>query len=191
MSSCSATGYPVTSPTPIALNGTDAPTPTPISCSQSEKYTIKDGDDCQSISVAHNVSTWALLQHNDLQAYCQNFPGKGTSLCLPKKCNIYTLKQNDTCDGIVGSQPGDISVTQLRSWNPFINKMCGNLFQWTGYQICVRFVPPSATPLNTLPNGSAVPLVATSIQSPAQPQALPSAKGYGSQPAVKPLRQQT
>ncbi|BCS19574.1 LysM peptidoglycan-binding domain-containing protein [Aspergillus puulaauensis] len=154
VSSCSATGYPVTSPTPIALNGTDAPTPTPVSCSQSGKYTIKDSDDCKSISVAHNVSTWALLHHNGLQAYCQNFPGKGTSLCLPKQCDIYTLKENDTCDGIVDSYPGDISVTQLRSWNPFINKMCGNLFQWTGYQICVS---PPGSDLDPVPSPTPSP----------------------------------
>ncbi|KAL2793189.1 hypothetical protein BJX66DRAFT_339095 [Aspergillus keveii] len=151
--SCSETGYSYTSPTPIALNGTDTPTPTPVSCSDNAKYTIKDGDDCSSISLSQNVSTFALLHLNELQAYCKNFPEPGTSLCLPKQCQTYTLKDDDTCEGIVASQPGDISVTQLRSWNPNINKGCGNLFQWTGFQICVSppggELDPAITPTPT------------------------------------------
>ncbi|KAL2859875.1 LysM peptidoglycan-binding domain-containing protein [Aspergillus lucknowensis] len=139
-SSCSETGYPYTSPTPIALNST-IPGHSPT-CDDSQKYTIKDGDDCKSISVAQNVSTWSLLHTNELQAYCQNFPDAGTELCLPKTCTVYTLKENDTCDSIIEGLPGRVSVTQLRSWNPNINKSCGNLFQWTGYQICVS--PPGS-----------------------------------------------
>ena len=150
-SSCSETGYSYTSPTPIAINETAPPTPTPVTCEESERYTIEEGDDCKSISVAHNVSTWALTQQNELQAYWKNFPGPGTSLCLPKPCAIYSLKENDTCEGIVASQPGEFTVTQLRSWNPNINMLCGNLFQWTDYQICIRFAfcltSPSASPL--------------------------------------------
>jgi hypothetical protein len=136
-----------------------------VSCSDNAKYTIKDGDDCSSISLSQNVSTFALLHLNELQAYCKNFPEPGTSLCLPKQCQTYTLNDDDTCEGIVASQPGDISVTQLRSWNPNINKGCGNLFQWTGFQICVRFVNSlqtmilSLTALSSPPGGELDPAI--------------------------------
>ncbi|KAK2764377.1 hypothetical protein FQN54_009071 [Arachnomyces sp. PD_36] len=157
-SSCSETGYPWTSPTPIAINETAPPTPTPITCDKSQQYTIQEGDDCKSISVAQNVSSWALTQENELQAYCKNFPGPDTTICLPTSCSIYTLKEGDTCDKIIESHSSGFTLTQLRSWNPNINKSCGNLFQWTGFQICVsppgsELDPPAPT-ITPTPNKS-------------------------------------
>ncbi|KAJ5551530.1 hypothetical protein N7461_006228 [Penicillium sp. DV-2018c] len=188
-SSCSETGYPYTSPTPIAINSTDAPKPK--SCDDSKKYTIKKGDDCKSISVAQNVSTWALLHANQLQAYCQNFPEEGTEICLPKTCDVYTLKENDTCEGIVEALSGRFTVTQLRSWNPNINKICGNLFQWTGYQICVSppgseldpVITPTPTPTDKCeglfqPSSCYIP--PTDIVWPEDPEIIPPPLAQGS-----------
>ena len=35
------------------------------------------------------------------------------------------LQSGDTCQGIVDSK--NITITQLRAWNPFVNSMCTNL----------------------------------------------------------------
>lgn len=140
-SSCSATGYSYVSPTPVALNDTvnatqsSAPVST-TSASCSDTYRIQAGDDCHKISLAHNVSTYFLTHYNELQAYCEDFPTSG-EICLPEPCEIYTVKKNDTCYSIAKSQPSFVTITQLLSWNPNINKLCRNLDQFVGDQICV------------------------------------------------------
>lgn len=129
------------SPTPVALNDTvnatqsSAPVST-TSASCSDTYRIQAGDDCHKISLAHNVSTYFLTHYNELQAYCEDFPTSG-EICLPEPCEIYTVKKNDTCYSIAKSQPSFVTITQLLSWNPNINKLCRNLDQFVGDQICV------------------------------------------------------
>jgi hypothetical protein len=43
---------------------------------------------------------------------------------------------NDTCDAIVATNR--ISSTQLLSWNPNINSLCGNLWSVVNDVICLR-----------------------------------------------------
>ncbi|KAF7862922.1 uncharacterized protein EAF02_010471 [Botrytis sinoallii] len=122
-SSCGKTGYPYTSPTPIALNSSSISSATATSTACATPYTVKAGEDCNSIARAQNVSTFSLLYENNLQAYCANFPAPG--------------KSNDTCRSIISTVPGDITLTQLSSWNPNINIACGNLGQLYGTEICI------------------------------------------------------
>lgn len=141
-SSCGASGYAFASPTAYALNGTATNTAPPVSTATSTltctaSYTVQDGDDCNSVARANNVSTFALLYNNGLNIYCMDFPAAGTSLCLPPQCIVYAVQPGDTCDSIVNSTAG-ITVTQLLAWNPNINSLCGNILGLAGNEICTR-----------------------------------------------------
>ena len=112
-SSCNATGYTFTSPTPYALNGTAtilstvaaSATPTTSSICTSS-YTIEDGDTCNTVAKANNVSTFALTYANDLDIYCTRFAAVGSTLCIPQQCKTYTLQGLDTCDSILANHTG-------------------------------------------------------------------------------------
>jgi hypothetical protein len=80
------------------------------------------------------------MQANNLPGYCTEFPVAGSSLCIPQGCDVYTVAANDTCYDIVQTNNGSLSVTQMISWNPNINRDCSNLNQLEGYQICLRLV---------------------------------------------------
>ncbi|KAI1502076.1 hypothetical protein F5X99DRAFT_418164 [Biscogniauxia marginata] len=128
-SSCQATGYPVTSPPPNYINQTGTQTLTTSASPTAAKpcastYLVQNGDDCHSISQANKVSTNEMLYLNNLQGGCMNFPGPGSTLCMPITCEIYTVQENDTC---------------WVSWNIDINRGCDNLEMLSGTQICVSF----------------------------------------------------
>ena len=140
-SRCKATQYPITSPAPYTISTTHTgttsnPTSTPT-CST--PITVQAGDTCNSISIAHNVSTFDLLYENGLEAYCSNFPAAGSKLCLPDQCSIYTVKEDDSCWNIAAASNNAITISQLISWNPNINRGCSNLDQLVGSQICISF----------------------------------------------------
>ncbi|KAI9831287.1 MAG: hypothetical protein M1826_003726 [Phylliscum demangeonii] len=142
-SSCHATGYPVTSPAPYG-HPTDSVSTTPTSSTSTSSpscaatYPAQAGDDCHSISLAHKVSTAALLVTNALEAYCYNFPKAGTKLCLPASCDVYTVQANDTCFAITQAHKNAFTTSQLLSWNVDINRACSNMGQLVGQQICIR-----------------------------------------------------
>ncbi|TGO13948.1 hypothetical protein BTUL_0060g00030 [Botrytis tulipae] len=136
-SSCGKTGYPYTSPTPIALNSSSISSATAAATPCATPYTVKAGENCNSIARAQKVSTFSLLYENNLQAYCANFPAPGNPICLPKQCDVYTVSKGDSCRSIISAVPGDITLTQLSSWNPNINIACGNLYQLHGTELCV------------------------------------------------------
>lgn len=104
------------------------------------KYTVKDDDDCHSISKSQRVSTFDLTGANNLPAYCSGFPEAGADICIPESCDVYTVQENDTCFGIVGALDSTVSIVQLQSWNPPIDRACSNLDVMVGYEICVRYV---------------------------------------------------
>ena len=147
-SSCSAAGYAFSSPSNIALNNTPtlttpgsvsaAPTPSCISF-----YTVVNGDDCNSVAAANNVSTGNLLTANDLNINCENFPVVGTKLCIPAQCDTYILRGSDTCQSILSNLNGT-TLTQLFSWNPNINAVCGNINRLVGSVICTRQETPNS-----------------------------------------------
>ncbi|KAE8353839.1 hypothetical protein BDV28DRAFT_132335 [Aspergillus coremiiformis] len=141
-SSCSATGYSFTSPTAYALNSTVATTPTVLPkprCTGSS-YTVEGGDDCNSIAKKLNVSTYNLIQENYLDLYCRSFVGKvNTTLCIPPRCNTYTWKASDTCEGVVSGFSG-MTIPQFLAWNPNFSPLCRNGPFFHGYEVCVS--PP-------------------------------------------------
>ena len=104
-------------------------------CDQS--LAIKAGDDCYKISSANNISTFSLLDENNLAAYCSEFPLNGT-LCMPQTCAVYEVKKGDSCFGIAHAHSHRFTQTQLMSWNPNINRGCSNLRQLEKSYICVR-----------------------------------------------------
>lgn len=84
---CGATGYAYIVPTPLALDSTSTVT-APPSTKTCTPYTINGADDCNSVAQANNISTFALLYENNLEAYCANFPAVGKSVCLPEQCHV-------------------------------------------------------------------------------------------------------
>jgi LysM repeat protein len=52
---------------------------------------------------------------------------------MPDTCQIYQIQSGDTCGAITDS--ADITFTQLRAWNPFVNPTCSNLI--AGDSVCV------------------------------------------------------
>ena len=133
-----------------------APTCTP-------DYTITAGDTCNTISLAHNVSTFDLLYNNGLESYCANFPSAGHKLCLPHACEIYTVQSNDSCHRIVQAHHNAFTISQMVSWNININRDCSNMDQLVGSQICISFPGDSAltsTTTNTTAKAPTPPNVA-------------------------------
>lgn len=148
-SSCNATGYTYATPTSYGLNAslatvpaTTSATPTyPPTCTGS--YTVQSTDTCISISQKLNVSTYSLLYENGLDLYCQNLNASvGTDLCSPATCETYTWQATDSCDSVVLAHP-PITLPQFLSWNPNINVLCQNVYNFIGYQFCVN--PPGGS----------------------------------------------
>ncbi|KJZ69800.1 hypothetical protein HIM_10818 [Hirsutella minnesotensis 3608] len=159
-SSCGVTKYPISSPAPYTLPAdstttSGAPAPTAACASH---YTVKAGDNCNSVSTALGVSTSMLQYHNNIAADCSNFPIPGTNLCVPATCKLYTLQTNETCFGISQAHNGSFSATQLISWNPRINRDCSNLEVLVGTHLCVS-APGDASPPDptTIPSTTATP----------------------------------
>jgi len=131
-------------------------------------YTIQDGDICDSISAANNVSTYqlAVVNINTIDAACDNLePGAG--LCLGwqgEDCTTtYVVQLDDTCDGI--SAMSGVNNTILYSNNPQINEGCTNIY--IGEVLCTAStvqVPPAPAD-GTVP-GSAIPATATPATNP-------------------------
>ncbi|KAF2994019.1 hypothetical protein E8E14_001179 [Neopestalotiopsis sp. 37M] len=135
-SSCSATGYPL-STTTFAFESTATATTTGTgstpTCTGSS-YTIQADDTCESISKSQSVGTMWLLLDNNLPAYCSDFPSSG-SLCIQHTCNTYTVQTNDTCDSI--QKAYGINYAQILAWNPQFDLTCGNIDVTVGLEICV------------------------------------------------------
>ncbi|KND88572.1 hypothetical protein TOPH_06753 [Tolypocladium ophioglossoides CBS 100239] len=172
-SSCGVTNYPITSPPPFTVSRTATTSSSSASPSAScaSHYTVKDGDDCLSVSKAQSVSTVMLRFQNGITADCSNFPKAGTSLCMPASCELYTLQANETCYGISQAHNSSFTVTQLISWNPDINRGCSNLEAITGTQLCI-----------SAPGGSGKPDVTVTISTTAEPTPAPSNVVNGTNP---------
>ncbi|CAF9933065.1 MAG: hypothetical protein HETSPECPRED_008521 [Heterodermia speciosa] len=149
--SCSITGYPLT--TSVLSYATPSLTSTPISNACSGKtYAIQGGDDCYSISKLQGIGTGWLLYDNNLQAYCSEFPKTG-NLCLINTCKIYSVREHDTCASIAAAQ--NVTVPQIVGWNPVsilffaesirvlislsqvLDASCYNMDKMNGSQICI------------------------------------------------------
>ncbi|CAE6441256.1 unnamed protein product [Rhizoctonia solani] len=123
------------------------PDPGPRACLSGKTYTVKSGDNCQTIATANNVATNDLIALNSILPGCSSL-WVGQVLCLPSACETYTVKSGDTCDSIVASRPMDISLAQLLTWNSFINPWCTNLV--AGTTICIRTPGGAFSPNSTI-----------------------------------------
>ncbi|KAL0577552.1 hypothetical protein V5O48_004450 [Marasmius crinis-equi] len=113
------------------------------------RYTVKDGDTCDSISADNSVSTYQLAMINKgyIDEQCGNLD-PGASICLGyegEDCtSTYVVKAQDTCDQINSAH--SLDITTLLANNPQINDKCDNIY--VGEVLCVLpeiRVPPSGS----------------------------------------------
>jgi len=139
-----------------------------VDCTRS--YTVKEGDICDGISAANNVSTYQLAVVNpQIDATCNNLQ-PGQSLCLGwagQDCTTtYVVKADDTCDLITAALA--INTTMLYVNNPQINADCTNIY--IGEVLCAASQfsappPPSVIPATSIP-ASAIPAVPVTSSAP-------------------------
>ncbi|KAK6337280.1 hypothetical protein TWF730_002686 [Orbilia blumenaviensis] len=171
-SSCSVTGYIITTPTPLILNSTAThPVVTPTCLGTT--IPIPSGANCTDISSQNRISTLNLLQANNIGEGCGEFPTSGT-LCLPDigRCDVYRVKAGDTCNSVAYSLNQGVTAVMLQSWNPGIDAWCRNFDggYFIGQDICVsnpygKFTIPNITDPGTtqISTASTVVPVPTSL----------------------------
>jgi LysM repeat protein len=145
----------------------------------SRKYTIKEGDICDSISAANNVSTYQLgaVNAGKINEACSNLV-IGEEICLATEgedcSNTYTVVKGDTCSKIWDNH--GVNSTILYANNPQIDEECSNVY--LGEVLCigdsVRAPPVPSVPIHTgPPAGEATPTPAAPAAVNAAP--IPSA----------------
>lgn len=136
-SSCKATGYDYTVPTSYSSRDT-APTATTSTSTPSRpcptSYTVTQGDTCDSISLAHNVSTFGLIDMNNLNIYC-DLPLPGKPIYLPLTCKVAQLHKGETCYSL--QEAHGVTRAQLVSWNANFDYQCINIKRWEDTYVCV------------------------------------------------------
>jgi hypothetical protein len=147
--SCSKTGFEVTPPTGTKYAPETSTTASPTQSCEIP-YTIQDDDTCNGICKSQNVSSYAFTNTNNLPLWCDELPKAGSVVCLPKTCDIYTVKEGDHCITIASAFNYAFSATQLLSWNPTLNELCSNMKHHVGMQLCVS--PPGLGHLKPSPN---------------------------------------
>ncbi|KAI0316199.1 hypothetical protein OF83DRAFT_1044629, partial [Amylostereum chailletii] len=93
-------------------------------------YTIKEGDWCDTISSANNVSTYQLSATNDdINDLCSNLL-VGDEICLGvdgQDCEqIYVVKPSDTVDSIASAY--GMNTTMVLANNPQLQADSSNLY---------------------------------------------------------------
>lgn len=137
-------------------------------------YTIKEGDICDGISAANNVSTYQLAKINEgyIDSTCSNLQ-PGAEICIGyenEDCSTtYVVKGQDTCGSI--AEHHAINSTMLNLNNPQIDGDCSNIY--VGQVLCVGStvqVPPHGSGETV---ATAIPVTATAAAS-AAPSATAS-----------------
>lgn len=148
-SSCQATAYEYTTPTSYALGSTTKatssqtasqsttgtttePNPT-VSCASS--YVVQNGDTCDTIAAAQNVSNYNLILANNLDLDCTEIPEAGESLCIPQVCPIHRVTYGDNCRALASAY--NATTVQIVAWNPNFDRQCINMMRWEKRYICV------------------------------------------------------
>ncbi len=131
---CGVTAVVTPTASNVKLNFTVTTTP----CISNQTYNVRLGDTCDSIAVAHNVSSATLFTINQNLYNCAA-PAIGISLCLPLACqNIYTVQPTDNCTEIAVNN--GVPLLSLVAWNPTLDLNCTHLFnavQPWGTTLCV------------------------------------------------------
>jgi len=126
-------------------------------------YTVQQGDICDSISAAKNVSTYQLAINNiqQIDSQCTNLV-PGETLCLGYKdaedCKTtYVVKADDDCEAI--SKSFGLNSTILTLNNPQIDNECGNLY--IGEVLCTS----KTVEVPVAPSGAAKPVKPTTAKA--------------------------
>lgn len=158
LSSCNATGYNTTPPAPLALNGDPserAPldaylgTPTPIGALHCDgEYKVFLNETYNSIAAKKNASAhWLRENHRDSRDVdLDEVLQVGITLCLPPGlCELYTMKEKETCEDIVSKAAPEPGLSKLKHLNP---KLCDDPSLLNGSVICIS---PPAVPNRLAP----------------------------------------
>ncbi|KAJ2891068.1 uncharacterized protein MKZ38_000949 [Zalerion maritima] len=98
------------------------------------KYTIEEGDTCDSICEGRGVDTYSILALNGFN-YCPMLPFVGSNICIPLPCEVYRIHDFDTCDFI--AMKNNVNVEDLVGWNDVLGHNCRNIRSLHGWYICV------------------------------------------------------
>ncbi|KAG6840384.1 hypothetical protein C0991_007045 [Blastosporella zonata] len=149
------------------------------------EYTIQDGDICDRISAANNVSTYQLSAVNpQIDSTCSNLV-PGNQICLGysgEDCSTtYVVVADDTCAQIAANH--GFNTTILFMNNPQIDSTdCSNIY--IGEVLCVSGavqVPPQ--PSGPLP-GATIPVTAAPANPTTTPTKPPTTKPATTKPAT-------
>lgn len=151
---CKLSGPTTPLPPPININLT-----TPLTCASKQTYSTANGDTCDSIALAKSVSAASLFYLNPNLLNCSSVP-TGLELCLPGRCDTYTVKSKDEDCVVIGVNHG-VSWADLVQWNIALKSDCANIYSGTaspfwGRVICVSqpggaYVDPGVLSNSTRP----------------------------------------
>ncbi|CDO72424.1 hypothetical protein BN946_scf184977.g124 [Trametes cinnabarina] len=134
-----------------------------LAASCTRQYTVKEGDWCDTISAANNVSTYqlAIVNAKSINSACNNLQ-VGQVLCLGTEgedcTNTHVVQKDETCDLITGTY--NINATLLYANNPQIDSSCDNLY--IGEVLCVASSVAVPSPIAGSPLPAAtIPATAT------------------------------
>lgn len=104
------------------------------SCAMGSWYTPDAASSCDSIAVAHNVSSAGIFyanQHRLATCGVTNLVPAGTKLCIPPSCSrIYQIEGNKTTceeiENIIKPFP-DIADGDVRKYNRWVGEECQNI----------------------------------------------------------------
>ncbi|KEY74070.1 hypothetical protein S7711_02659 [Stachybotrys chartarum IBT 7711] len=139
--SCGASGYSYSTPTaygtPVSPTNSETSTSTAEPTPCATPYTVGEGDTCETIAAAHNVSSFGLIDRNGLDIFC-HLPDAGGEICLPAQCRTHFLLINDNCRTL--SRQYNVTRVQLVSWNSNFDPQCLFIERWRYTTVCVS--PP-------------------------------------------------
>ncbi|KAJ7751586.1 hypothetical protein B0H16DRAFT_1547596 [Mycena metata] len=122
-------------------------------------YAVQSGDTCSTIAKAKSVVVDQLVALNGLDEDCKLLSDRvGSSLCLPQKCSLYTVKANDTCDSIGAAF--NLTYAQVLSLNFQLDIACQTLPDHVNSTICVGLSAYS------LPTPTQYPVTTATVAAP-------------------------
>ncbi|EKJ74240.1 hypothetical protein FPSE_05537 [Fusarium pseudograminearum CS3096] len=112
----------------------------PTFCLSDVTYKTKAGDTCDSLAMKYSVASSAIFIGNPDILDCNDIV-EGVQICLPLQCKTYKLEEDDTCISVAIAT--GLYQQDIRTLNPWIHELCGNLQSATitlGRVICTT--PP-------------------------------------------------
>lgn len=139
---CGAGANGSTSPLPPAIQPNRTTSDT---CVSGRKYTVKNGDTCNSVAQTNAVSSSTLYHINPELLNC-SAPNVGLELCLPDRCKTtYMVNEADDCVTIAIRADGSAASSwqDLVAWNAGLDDRCSNIWspsnspRYWGNVICI------------------------------------------------------